>query len=338
MPSTAPTLTWDMTNIRVPAVATAPDDVLDTIKLCVDDSTYWELDAGAFGGGGAPGDDYRIFTPIGGNQPNMQVIVCHTPADAMILDNTPAPTPGRATLGSVTSYGDHTNSVKTTSIFLGLCPEGGATSWPLGVGGPCLTSGNRFSGFWKISDDLGADPWNQVFCLNSDESLSFWGNEIAAEDWFGGIAGAILDPPTDADGEGTPGRLYGMMVTGRQQISSTFWAAANAFSGVVNTSNREAVAVFDPSNPGIMRVQNRMATTLLAAPRYITIGGTQASFPYGYFEVAVPNNFYGIGRQMRQTTDGLMREIIQDSTAVDKSYRIGGSTLVAGDVVSFDNG
>jgi hypothetical protein len=340
MPSTAPTLTWNMTNIRVPAVATDPDEVLNTIKLCVDDATYWELDAAAFGGGGAVGDNYRIFTPVGGNQPNMQVIVCHTPHDDMILkDVSPAPTPaGRADWGSNGNNGNHTNANKATSIFIGLCPEGGATADPLAVGGPCSGSGERFTGYWKISDDLAADQWNQVFCLNSDESLGFWGNEIAVEDWYGGIAGAILDPPTDADGQGTPGRLYGMMVTGKQLISATFWTTVSGFSGVRNTSNSEAVAIFDPSNPNVMRVQSRMVTTLLTAPRYLTIGGTQVSFPYGYFEVTTPFNFYGIGRQMRCTTDGLMREVIQDSGGNDKSYRIGGSTLAAGDVVSFDNG
>jgi len=338
MPSTAPTLTWNMTNIRVPAVATDPEEVLNTITLCVADATYWQLDATAFTGGTGAG--YRIFTPVGGNQPNMQVIVCHSPDDDMILqDVAPAPTPpGRADWGSDNSNGNHTNSVKTTSIFLGLCPEGGATADPLAAGGPCSGSGNRFSGYWKISDDLTADQWNQVFCINSDESLGFWGNEIAVEDWYGGIAGAILDPPTDADGEGTPGRLYGMIVNGNRLISTTFWASVSAFAGTANTNNRQAVGVFDPSNPTIMRVQSRMITTLLASPRYITIGGTQVSFPYGYFEVAPPYNFYGIGRQMRQTTDGLMREVIQDSGGNDKSYRIGGSTLAIGDVLSFDNG
>ncbi len=92
MPSTAPTLTWNMTNIRVPAVATDPEEVLNTITLCVADATYWQLDATAFTGGTGAG--YRIFTPVGGNQPNMQVIVCHSPDDDMILqDVAPAPTP-----------------------------------------------------------------------------------------------------------------------------------------------------------------------------------------------------------------------------------------------------
>ena len=338
MPSTAPTLTWNMTNIRVPAVATDPDEVLITITDCVGDATYWQLDGTAYTGG--TGTGYRIFTPVGGNQPNMQVIVVHSPDDAMILgDPAPGPTPaGRAEWGSDLANGDHNNVNKTVSIFIGVCPEGGASADPLAVGGPCSVSGNRFTGYWKISDSLTNDQWNQVFCLNSDESLGFWGNEISVEDWYGGIAGCILDPPTDADGEGTPGRLYGMMVTGTKLIAATFWTGNNQFSGTRNTVNCEGVAVFDPSNPNVMRVCTRMITTLLAAPRYLTIGGTQISIPYAYFEIAPPYNLYGIGRQMRCTTDGLMREVIQDSTAADKSYRISGSTLANGDCLSFDNG
>jgi len=330
MPSTAPTLTWNMTNIRVPVTPTDPEEVLNTITLCVADATYWKLDTGAFNSGTGAG--YRIFTPVGGNQPNMQVIVCHSLNAAMILGTA---NPG---WGSTGNNGNHTSANSTTSIFIGLCPEGGATADPLAVGGPCSGSGSRFTKYWKISDSLSADQWNQVFCLNSDESLGFFGNEISVEDWYGGIAGAILDPPVDADGEGTPGRLYGMMTTGTRLIASTFWTAANQFAGVRDSANSEAVGVFDPNNPTTMRVQNRMATTLLTAPRYLTIGGTQVSFPYGYFEVAAPNNFYGIGRQMRCTTDGLMREVIQDSSANDKSYRVSASTLAVGDCLSFDNG
>ena len=81
-----------------------------------------------------------------------------------------------------------------------------------------------------------------------------------------------------------------------------------------------------------------MIRTLLTAPRYLTIGGTQISMPMAYFEVATPFNLYAIGRQLRTTTDGLMREIVQDSTGNDKSYRVANSTLANGDCLSFDNG
>ena len=329
MPSTAPTLTWNMTNIRVPVTPTDAESVLSTITLCVGDSTYWELDTGAFTGGTGAG--YRIFkTKAGSNQPNMQVLFVHSPHDDMILGSA---NPG---WGSDNDNGDHTNANKTTSIFVGLCPEGGADHDPLGATGP-TDAVERFTKYWKISDNLGADQWNQVFCINSDESLGVWGNEISVEDWYGGMAGAILDPPTDADGEGTPGRLYGMLVTGNKAIGAAFWSNLQ-FAGSRNSNNSEAVGVFDPNNPTTVRVQSRMIRTLLTAPRYLTIGGTQISMPMAYFEVATPFNLYAIGRQLRTTTDGLMREIVQDSTGNDKSYRVANSTLANGDCLSFDNG
>jgi len=325
MPSTAPTLTWNMTAIRVPATPGDPESVLTTIALCVADSTYWELDTGAFNSGTGVG--YRIFTPVGGNQPDMQVILVHSPDDAMILDN-----------GGGTNYGNHTNGNKTTILFIGLCPDGGATADPMAVGGPCSASGERFTGFWKISDRLDQDPWDQVFCLNSDESLALWGNEVALEDWYGGIAGAIVDPPVDADGEGTPGRIYGMMVSGNRAIATAFWNSDALFTSCRNGVNGEAICIYNPNATTTLVNLQHMSRAVTAAPRYFTVGGTQISMPYAYYEQIAPNNLYGIGRQMRCTTDGLMREIIQDSGANDKSYRIAGSTLANSDCLSFDNG
>jgi hypothetical protein len=323
MPSTAPTLTWNMTNIRVPATPTDAESVLTTIALCVTDATYWKLDTGAFNSGTGAG--YRIFTPVGGNQPNMQVIFVHSPDDDMILDN-----------GDGGNYGNHTNTNKTTTIFIGLCPDGGADSDPLSD--PVDSSGERFTKYWKISDRLDQDPWNQVFCLNSDESLAMWGNEVAAEDWYGGIAGAIVDPPVDADGEGTPGRIYGMMVSGNRAIQNAFWNSDALFTATRNGANAEAICIYNPNATTVLVNMQHMSRAVTTAPRYFTVGGTQISMPYAYYEQIAPFNLYGIGRQMRCTTDGLMREIIQDSGANDKSYRIGGSALANGDVVSFDNG
>ena len=68
MPSTAPTLTWQMTNTRTPVAADVLQDVLDTVALCAGDVTRWEVKASAAG--------YVELGPIAASAtPNIRVLL-----------------------------------------------------------------------------------------------------------------------------------------------------------------------------------------------------------------------------------------------------------------------
>lgn len=314
MPSTAPTLTWDMTITRNSATPGSVQAALDTIELLAGDSIYWKKDTGAFGSGAGAG--FLIITPVGGNQPDMQIVFCFGPNSGMML----AP---------------HTTNANT--IFMGLCPDGGADSDPLLAAGPCDSSGERFSKYLRITSTLNTEPADTLFALDSDESFGIWFRNDVPVDWFGGVGGAIIDPPTDADGEGTPGRIYGMAVTGNTEITNTFWTSDTA---LFSSGNGQGFSTqcFDPNATTTMIQVDRYGITMAANPRYLTQFGTQVSMPFALFEEAVPNNLIGIMRQIRQTTDGTMREVIQNSLGADKSYYIAAHDTNDLDAASFDNG
>ena len=94
--------------------------------------------------------------------------------------------------------------------------------------GPCTAEAESGSqSTWKItSTDLTvtrpADTKSSA--LNSDESISAsgFGTRYLWKTGTEASAGPSLIPPTDADGEGTPGRIYGLMaVTGNIELSPT---------------------------------------------------------------------------------------------------------------------
>ena len=185
-------------------------------------------------------------------------------------------------------------------------------------------------------------PADRVFCVASDEIVSFWFQELSPDDWYGGIGGCILDPPTDADGErfggSGPGRLYGLMTSGGDIIASNFWSNVNYFTSSGGGNNDPQVGVFDPVATTTFRGCDRFSLTAAGSPRMETAGGTVVSMPFGVYYQSAITNFVGIYRQMRYTSDSMMRTVIQNSSAVDKAFYISGATATNGDVLSFDNG
>jgi hypothetical protein len=304
-----------MTITRNSATPADPEAALAVIKLLVGDATYWKVDTGAYNSGSDV--DFLIITPVGGNTPAQQIVFCIGPHTDMDL----AP---------------HTTQAAT--IFMGICPDGGADNDPHSAGGPCSGSGERFSKYLKISPIIpGGQNIDTLFALDSDESFIVWMRNDAAVDWYGGVGGAIIDPPTDADGEGTPGRIYGMAVTGDTEITNTFWSSATQFLSSGNGQG-SSTQCFDPNATTTMIQVDRFQITMESNPRYLTQFGTQVSMPFALFEEDAPNNLIGIMRQIRQTTDGTMREVIQDSTGADKSFYIAAHDSTDFDVASFDNG
>ena len=309
MPSTAPTLTWKMTALRNPGTPASPQIVLDTLALAVGDLTRWEVKSSAAG--------YIEIGPIAASAtPNIRIVVAFGVDAAQVL----AP---------------HSNVADV--LYMGIAPDGGTLSLPLGAAAPYGAA--RWSGYWKCSGVIsGAAPVDSLFCIGSDETVSFWFKETTPDDWYGGVGGCILDPPTDGDGEGTPGRIYGMMTGGGDVLNASFWGNLNYFTSSGSTNVSPQLGVFMPTATTTFAQCDRFTLNPAGTPKMETVGGTVVSMPHGVYYQTGPTNFVGIYRQMRYTTDATMRTVIQDSGSVDQSYYVSGASGTAGDCLSFDNG
>lgn len=312
--STAPTLTWQQTQKRAPVDPTVVQDVLDALALAVGDSTEWEVVSSA-------ANELEIRPVTGSPVTAMRVLF------ATAVNSAQVPDPHDTAVGGV--------------LYMGLAPDGGTLGDAHGAGNPYGAA--RWSGYWKISGVItGADPCDWLHTISSKEVFSVWLQESTPEDWRGGIVGCIIDPPTDADGEGTPGRVYGMLVSGTDLISNGFWNQSNEFVNSSGSGQLDAAAgCFRPNQPNIWARVEVEATSLgLAAPRHQTEGGTRVTWPVPMNLRDSPHNHIGVLRQMRKAQDGKMRGIVQDSgePPADYSYHVTGDSTADTDCLSFDNG
>lgn len=315
MPSTAPTLTWDQTALSVPATNNVVQDVLDALSAALGNSTPWEVKSSAAG--------YIEAGPVaGGAQPNLRVII----ATGVNVGQVLAP---------------HTTATAGV-LFMGLAPEGGANTFTAAnvFLNTSPYNAGRWTGYWKVSGVItGADNVDAVRVLASDEVLSFWFGEATANNWWGGIAGCLLDPPDDADGEGTPGRIYGMACSGSDVISANFWQNTADFLDSGTGSIDPCIGCFTPTVPATWSTVDRLNNAGGAdAPYFTTISGTRVSIPVGYNLDGGGDNFIGWLRQIRKTQDGRMGQIIQNGAAADQAYIVAGNDVADEDAASFDNG
>lgn len=314
MSSSLPTLTWQMTNLRVPVSVNDPQSVLDTVALCVGDTTTWEVESSATG--------YLVLKCVlGSATPDLRVIV-----NAAINNSAPWQFAGSH------NYAQYV-------IYIAICPDGGVDQDPFVNPTPSTNTATRFSGFSQASMKLSSNSCNSIFVIAADEVISIHFHHAAADDWWTSIAGAMFDPPDDADGEGTPGRLYGMSTCGwNSPISATFWSTDRGFLATHGGNIQPATGVFDPVTPANYRDVDRYSGIIGTQPNMSTAGGTQVNLPWACFFEDTPKNYIGLYRQMRFTNDGPMRQIIQNAAGVDQSYWVSRSSGSNADVLSFDQG
>jgi hypothetical protein len=318
MPSTLPTLTWQMTALRIPAIVNSPQAVLDTVALCVGDSTTWEV-KNTYAG------SLVLGCVAGSATPDLRVIV-----NAAI--NTSGATPWSGQM-----FGTH--SYTQNDMYLAVCPDNGVDRDPYTNITPSTVAATRFSEYSQCSMTLSVKDCNNVFVLTADEVIAICFQSAAGDDWWGCVAGAMFDPPTDADGEGTPGRLYGLATCGDNDgIGNTFWSINQGFMSNSAGNDDPAMGCFDPVTPANFRQVDRYAATIGVQPSMSTALGTQVSLPFACYFEDVPQNYVGVFRQMRFTHDGQMRQIIQNAASVDQSYWVSRASGANGDVLSFDQG
>ena len=306
--STAPTLTWEMTSLRTPTSPNDPQNVLDTLALSVGDSSTWVVNAS--------GANAIELAPAGGSAtPNIRILIAFGVNAAQIT----AP-----------------HNSDPNILYVGIAPDGGTLTNPLGAGNPYGTA--RWSGYWKCSQIINTTAADSCFVLCADEVISFWFYEAASDAWRGAVVGAFIDPPEDSDGEGTPGRVYGMAVTGSDALNQNFWSSNSSFLSSASTNFGNLTGCFNPPTPTVWQTLDRMICTATTPPRMETAGGSRMSFPWFAFQESAPHNLIGVFRQIRIATDSRMRTVIQDSGGTDQSFHAAGKSAADGDALSFDNG
>lgn len=329
MPSTAPALTWQQTNLRTSADPTSAQECLDALALAVGDSTTWRV---VTSGAGFLEIGPVVNSPTTDDYVNFRLII------AFGIDAAQRQEP------------HETAAVDANELWMGIAPEGGSVGI---IGGGPLTAADpyttRWSLYWRCSSILtGVGPVHNLYVLTSDEIFGFFFRDQEDEDWWGGFAGALFDPPTDADGEGTPGRVYGMATSGRDAISATFWQNANDFlcSGTGNVD--PCIGCFRPALTSRWTLLDRSTSAGELRPHFETEAGSVMAIPVPYWQAGVttlgssggvnPTNYIGILRQMRKTQDSLMRSLVLDNTGATQSYIVSGDTTNSDDALSVDNG
>lgn len=311
MASTLPDLTWQRTNTFTPASSTTMTDVITAINQCIT-ATDWVIHASAA--------DYILFGP-----PNGSAI------DSMRLLVT-----GSASASPNAAQMDGTHTSSTNRVYVGIAPDSGKTS----LTNPWTSSSNpfdtdRFSGFAKWHN-LGTDNFDNVYAVYSDEVFALIGHEATSDDMHMFIAGAMIAPPDDAAGEGTPGRIYGYAVTGDVALSNTFHQDASQFLGDGTAQNNQT-RVFRPDSPTSKTDCDKVSMTLPAQPRLTSFDGSIYFLPILLHREAGSFNMLGIVRQVAAWSDAQDRQIIQDSGSNDKAYLVGSQRNTSTDVLAFYN-
>lgn len=311
--STAPTLTWEMTANTAVSPTNTTAAVLTAISTAIGNSSDWSVNASGAG--------YLELAPVVSSPVNsMRVLVA-------------------AGINSAQVQSPH--NLNSNVVYIGIAPDGGTLGDPLGSSNPYGSA--RWSGYWKFSPAVTTNDIGTVFVTACKEVVGIWMKRASADTWYGALAGCIVDAPEDSDGEGTPGRVYGMMTTGSDGISTTFWQNASEFVGSNGTGNQDPVAgVFNPSNTtSWVRIRSIDMGVGEQQPRHTTQGGTRLTLPVLMYLRGTPYNTVGVLRQMRKAQDSTMRVKVQDGGSPPSDFSIHISARDSGspvDTLSLDNG
>ena len=321
MPSTAPTLTWQMTKLRHPTNPAVAQDVINAIGLAIGDSTTWEVKSSAAG-------ELEIGPVAGSATPNIRLLI------ASGINAAQRQKPHNAT------------AVNANELWIGIAPDGGTLGDAHGSGDPYGVA--RWSLYWRFTDDIATTDISSVFVVTADEVCTIWMHRGATDTMFGCGGGALFDPPDDSDGEGTPGRVFGLFTGGRNIIGLNLWNGSNDILNSTTIGTGVAMGCFRPALTTRWCLLERSTSAGASQPKAKTESGTVMGVPVLVWQDGQttlgtpggtnPTNAVGILRQIRKTSDSVCREMVVDSTHSPKSYLIGGKMNTVGDAISFDNG
>lgn len=311
MASTAPDLTWAQTANQNPTSSTSISDIISAINSVVTAST-WTIKASAA--------DYLLIAPPAASAiPNMRILIAGD-----------ATGPNSANMAA-----PHTTQANT--VYVALAPDSGkdalTNAWNSALN-PFDT--DRWTEFLKTNNETTAIATDSIYAVYSSEVFALFFRTASGDDYRGFIAGAIIDPPFDADGEGTPGRIYGIATNGEAQISTTFLGNSGEFLGSGTGQNVRTI-VFDPVTPTSVIDVDKVAVTGPLGPRMTTANGNIIMPPVVAFMEDSPNNLLGTYRQIGWWQDARARQIVQDSVPTTKGIIFAPQDLGDCDSIIFYN-
>lgn len=311
MASTAPDLTWAITSYQAPTSSSSISDVISACNAAITAST-WVIQASA-------ADYILISPPVGSSVSDLRILIAGDSSG-----------PNAANMLS-----PHTT--QTNTVYFGLAPESGKNSltnaWN-SASNPFDT--DRWSEYAKAGDSTSSVNVDGVFAIYSEEVFGLFFKTAFSDDIRGFITGAIIDPPFDADGEGTPGRVYGLSTSGESAMSNAFIANSGDFLGT--TGGQNAISkVFDPDSTSVLIDVDKIPVTPPSTGRMLTSNGNTIFQEIVAIKEDSPFHLLGVYRQISWWQDGRVRNIVQDSGSATKGILIGAQEASDSDVAVFFN-
>jgi len=304
-----PSLNWvESSDLNV---GTTPSSVLAGINTLVTASTYWEV--------ASSGTEYvQVRRKSGSNIPNFRAIFVGKDSSAPALSNILTP-----------------HDAQTNVIYLGVAPDGmGTFSGTWDVANP--TGSQRWTKYWKCS----STATTKIYLLESQEIIKvvYWDSD---SNRFG-LAGAWLEPTNDDEGEGSPGRLYGMAVSGSDAVTTTFMEDSNAaYGGQQSAASSPQCGIFrtDGISTEFLNVQ-RLSDTYTddgGGNGYLTTyQNRRVHLPIPYRWKSGLSYFAGVARQIKVAQDTLDKVRIQDNLGAEKAIIFAAKRLTTDNAIAFE--
>jgi len=201
-------------------------------------------------------------------------------------------------------------------------------------------SSGSFFGYWKTWVTSSGTP-QIVRCLESQEAIAVFIQNTTANNVYGSIAGAILDPEstdTSIDSE-TDNRLYGIVCTGTSIMSIAnidATATSNMFTHGGSAGNNH-MGVFTPNTGSIKTVAKNISLGTITIEELTSRSGRLIKLPITTKFTVAPVNFAGRLREIWMFRDAIIGNTVTNGATVN-GYIIGNNTSTAADCVLFSTG
>ena len=224
----------------------------------------------------------------------------------------------------------YTSVAKNAGSFVGW--DGGA---PFGV-----SVSSSFFGYWKTWATSTGTP-QIVRCLESQEAIAVFIQNTTANNVYGSIAGAILDPEstdTAIDSE-TDNRLYGIVTTGKNSVLNIGHAstAGSTFTSHTATTDNNHAGIFTPATGSIKTIAKNTLLGVIDTEELTSRSGRLIKMPITMKYFVAPLNFAGRLREIWMFRDAIIGNTVTNGATVN-GYLIAGNTSGIVDAILFSTG
>jgi len=211
------------------------------------------------------------------------------------------------------------------AIWAGYAPEGGTGTLGTWNSATPYGAGVRFTGYWKAA---GTASRESFYFIESEETLAIVFRDDSADGYSFYKAGAIFDPltfPTEADG-----RIRGVFTSGNTNISTTFHAYPDPFTGYGNSNGNPHIGIFRPTVPTIFdAVKPHSRFDIDTNATLVGLDFDEALLSRTYYSNQTPRYFVGILRQIYISRDRSNRTVTNEGFVFSPSSS-GADTILFG--------